>query len=276
VTGRGARNASGAWPDGGVADAPVAHLIDRRGRCRLAFEPVADLVRGEICGYEALPRYPDAMNPARWRREAELRGLEPDLDAFVIGAVLEARKHLPPECCLSFNARPQTLQRRAVRSVLAGIGRLDGLAVEFLPRVPARDEPALLAVVADLRAAGAKVVIDDADRGAATLRLIAVVRPDIVKLDGALVRGCHRDEAKLAAIDAACRFAERLGGQLVAQGVELIEELDTLVDLRVPLAQGPLIGVRAKTLTPIAFALGGYVRERAGRCGGAAGPHPGR
>jgi EAL domain-containing protein (putative c-di-GMP-specific phosphodiesterase class I) len=265
VTGRGARTAGDAWADSGLGEPPVAHLIDRRGRCRLAFEPVADLTRGEICGYEALPRYPDAMSPGRWRAEAQRRGLEPDLDAFVIASVLEARQHLPPECCLSFNVRPQTLLRDAVRATLAGAGRLDGLAVELSPRVRVRDEPALLDALAELRAAGAKVAIDEVGKATATLHYITVLRPDIVKLDGELVRGCHRDEVKLATVDAVCRFAERLGAQLVAQGVELIEELDALVGLRVPLAQGPLIGVRAKTLTPVAFALGSYVRERAGR-----------
>lgn len=243
----------------------MAHLIDRRGRCRLAFEPVADLMRGEVCGYEALPRYPGAMSPGRWRTEAHARGLEPDLDAFVIASVLEQRRHLPPECCLSFNVRPQTLLREPVRALLARAGRLDGLAVELRPRVFPRNEPALLAALADVRAAGAKVAIDDVGRATATLHFITLVRPDIVKLDGVLVHGCHRNDAKLATVEALARLADRLGAQLVAQGVELIEELDALVDLRVPLAQGPLIGVRAKTLTPVAFPLGAYVRERAGR-----------
>jgi len=270
VAGRGARIAGEAWPKTGPGEPPVAHLIDRRGRCRLAFEPVADLFRGEICGYEALPRYPDAMSPGRWRLEAQQRGLEPDLDAFLIESVLEERQHLPPECCLSFNVRPQTLQREAVRATLARPDGLEGLAVELCPRVPMRHEHALLDAVAELRAVGAKIAIDGVGKAAATLHLITVVRPEIVKLDAALVRGCHRDDVKLAAVEAVHRFAERVGAQLVAQGVELIEELDALVDLRVPLAQGPLIGVRAKTLTPVAFALGGYVRERAGRGGGEA------
>jgi EAL domain-containing protein (putative c-di-GMP-specific phosphodiesterase class I) len=54
--------AEGDPPEAGGGP-PVAHLIDRRGRCRLVYEPIADLARGAICGYEAVERFPDALPP---------------------------------------------------------------------------------------------------------------------------------------------------------------------------------------------------------------------
>ena len=72
----------------------------------------------------------------------------------------------------------------------------------------------------------------------------------------------HRLPAKRALLFEIERIASRFGTTLVANGVSQAQELDALMRLRVPLAQGPLIGVRAKTLTPIAFALSRYVRER--------------
>lgn len=261
---------SGSSRDGSAGGPSVAHLIDRRGRCRLAYEPVADLVRGVICGYEAVARFPDAMSPERWRAEALRRGLEPDLDAFLIRSVLDARESLPSNCFLSLNISPETLLSEPVRAVLAAERRLDRLVVELCPRVATADEAALLAAIAELRAAGATFAVDDVGGEVGTLRHLTVVRPEFVKLDPQLVAGLHRDDARLAIVETIGELASRLDAWIVAQGVGEIEELDALMRLRAPLAQGPLIGVRAKTLTRVAFALSGYVRDRGAGAGATA------
>jgi EAL domain-containing protein (putative c-di-GMP-specific phosphodiesterase class I) len=265
------RGGGGRTPDEtGGSDAPVSHLIDRRGRCRLAYEPVADLARGVICGYEALARFPEAMSPERWRDEARERKLEPDLDAFVVDSVLAARESLPDDCFLSFNIHPQTLLRDPVQRVLERAGRLDRLVVELCPRVPLVHEAQLETAVRRLRDAGATIAVDDVGSGTGTLRQIAAVRPEFVKLDAALVSGLHRDDAKLVIVDTIGHLASQLDAWVVAQGVTQVEELDALIGLGAPLAQGPLIGVRTKTLTRIGFALSAYVRDR-----GAAATEPG-
>ncbi len=243
-------------------DAPVSHLIDRRGRCRLAFEPVADLARGVVTGYEAVERFPAAMRPEVWRAEALRRGLEPDLDLFVLSSVLQARESLPGDSFLSFNIRSQTLLHAPVRKLLMSSGRLDNLVVELTPRTPAGDEDALADVIGALRGLGATIALDNVGAGYASLRHIAAMRPEFVKVDPAFVRGVDRDDAKLALLEAIGQIASQLDAWIVALGVETIEELDALVRLRVPLAQGPLVGVHAKTLTRVGFPLAAYVRER--------------
>jgi EAL domain-containing protein (putative c-di-GMP-specific phosphodiesterase class I) len=245
-------------------------LIDRRGRCRLAYEPVADLARGVICGYEAQARFPEAMSQQRWAKDAAARDLEPDIDAFLVCSVLAARESLPDDSFLSFNIRQGTLLREPVQRVLAEAGRLDRLVVELCPRAPAADEAELLAAIARLRAAGATIAVDGVGDGHGTLRQIALLRPEFVKLDDSLVRGLDRDDAKLVIVDMIGHLASRLDAWVIAQGVTAVEELDALIQLRAPLAQGPLIGVRAKTLTRVGFALSSYVRER-----GAAAIEPG-
>lgn len=244
------------------SDVSVSHLIDRRGRCRLAYEPVADLARGVICGFEALARFPEAMSQERWRQEAGERRLEPDLDAFVVSSVLAARESLPDDCFLSFNIHPQTLMREPVQRVLHDAGRLDRLVVELSSQAPHADEAELRDVVRRLREAGATIAVDEVGSGTATLRQIAIVRPEFVKLAPSLVSGLHRDDAKLMLVETIGHLASRLDAWIVAQGVSQVEELDTLIGLRAPLAQGPLIGVSTKTLTRIGFALSSYVRER--------------
>lgn len=242
--------------------APVPHLIDRRGRLRLAYEPVADLARGTICGYEAGQRFPEALAPETWRTEALRRGLEPDFDAFVVGSVLQARESLPADCFLSFDTRAATLLRESVRRTLARADTLAGLVIELAPRVVRREEARLPAVVEGLRAAGAAFAIDDVGGDDAVVRLAALVRPEYVKLSPLLVADLHRAPPRQALLSGIERMASHFGTAVVAQGVTQVDELDALLRLRIPLAQGPLIGVRAKTLTPVAFGLSAYVRER--------------
>lgn len=240
---------------------PVAHLLDRRGRLRLAYEPIADLALGSICGYEALERFPDPP-PEIWRTEALRRGLEPDFDAFVVGSVLHARESLPEGCFLSLNVRAATLLREPVQRVLARAGELDGLVIELSPRVGRREEPRLLTAVGELRMAGARFAIDDVGGEDAVLRPAGIVRPEYAKLSPLFVAGLHRDPARRALLDALGRLAGHFGTSMVAQGVARVEEVEALLRLRVRLAQGPLVGVRAKTLTPVAFPLSAYARER--------------
>lgn len=252
----------GGAPAGASADASVSHLIDRRGRCRLAFEPIADLARGVICGFEAIVRFPEALSVDRWREEALRRKLEPDVDAFVVGSVLAARESLPDDCFLAFNIHPATLLRDPVQRTLEEDGRLDRLVVELSGLESSEREQELVGAVARLRAAGATVAVDEVGSGPATLRQIARVRPEFVKLDAALVSGLHRDDAKRVIVATLGHLASELDAWIVAQGVSQIEELDALIQLRAPLAQGPLIGVSTKTLTRIGFPLSAYVRDR--------------
>lgn len=262
ASGHDAEDGADAEPPEDPGGPPVARLIDRRGRCRLVYEPIADLARGTICGYEAVERFPDPPAADVWRTEALRRGLEPDFEAYVVSSVLQARESLPDNCFLAFDIRPATLLREPVKRVLSRAGALDDLVIELVPRIGRRDEGRFVACVAELREAGAQFGVDHVGGEDAVLRFVGVVRPAFAKLEGALVADLDRIPAKRALLYEIERMASRFGTTLVALGVSRVEELDALLRLRVPLAQGPLIGVHAKTLTPIAFPLSRFVRER--------------
>jgi EAL domain-containing protein (putative c-di-GMP-specific phosphodiesterase class I) len=71
--------------DPGWAEA-VAGVLDDPSRHRLALQPVADLQRGTVAGYEALSRFagpPDA-GPDVWFEAAGRLGLGAELDARVL------------------------------------------------------------------------------------------------------------------------------------------------------------------------------------------------
>jgi hypothetical protein len=64
------------------------------------------------------------------------------------------------------------------------------------------------------------------------------VAPDLIKLDRSLVQHIHEDPAKQALVDSFVRFGRRTGAQVVAEGIEIEEELRVLADLDVTYGQG--------------------------------------
>jgi hypothetical protein len=124
------------------------------------------------------------------------------------------------------------------------------------------DYPTLVAAVAELRLRDAKLAVDDAGTGYAGLQHLMVLRPDLVKLDRALVAGCDRDPAKAALIEMLGRFTGQLDAWVLAEGVERTAELESLIRLRVPLAQGYLLGRPAEPWATLPGELAATIRDR--------------
>jgi EAL domain-containing protein (putative c-di-GMP-specific phosphodiesterase class I) len=102
--------------DPGWAQA-VTGVLDDPSRHRLAFQPVADLQRGTVAGYEALSRFagpPDA-GPDVWFEAAGRLGLGAELDARVLERVVGLRPELPPNCFLTVNLDPNHLVTEPVQ-----------------------------------------------------------------------------------------------------------------------------------------------------------------
>ena len=57
-----------------------------------------------------------------------------------------------------------------------------------------------------------------------------------------MIAGIHRSTEKRALTRAMVSFAQEVGAQLIAEGVEEPEELEVLQDLGVPWVQGYLLG----------------------------------
>jgi EAL domain-containing protein (putative c-di-GMP-specific phosphodiesterase class I) len=216
----------------------------RPGVLRMNFQPILDIARGTVAGYESLARFsgpPDAT-PDRWFAVARAAGVGAELEALALRTALEARSALPPNCFLTVNVGPDALLAAPVGAVLASAGDLRGVVVEITEQIAVADYDALLAAIAPVRAAGALLAVDDAGAGFASLKHVTVLRPDFVKVDRDLVVGIDTDETKAAVVEALGTFTSRLDAWLIAEGVETAAELDRLLSLRVPLAQGYALG----------------------------------
>jgi EAL domain-containing protein (putative c-di-GMP-specific phosphodiesterase class I) len=253
------------WP------ALLDEVCSAPARVQPVFQPIVDLQRGVVCGYEALTRFAGDVpaSPVAWFTAAALYGHASRLEAIALRAILAARRDLPPNCFLSLNASPQALGSDEVAGVLLDAGDLKGVVVEVTEQTPVEDYDGLRARLDGLRAAGASVAVDDTGAGYASLSHILALEPRFVKLDRSLVTDVDLDPRKEAAVAAIGAFAGRLDAWLVAEGVERPGELERLQALGVPLVQGYLLAKPAPVFGGLAPAAVRGLRAVARRDQGA-------
>jgi diguanylate cyclase (GGDEF)-like protein len=109
---------------------------------------------------------------------------------------------------------------------------------------------------------GFKVAIDDAGAGHNSLRAVTEVRPHFIKLDMALVRDIDRDRAKNALVSAIIIFAKRIDAKVLAEGIETVDELATLIEIGVDLGQGFLLGRPSSGFIEPKPEIAAFIRER--------------
>jgi EAL domain-containing protein (putative c-di-GMP-specific phosphodiesterase class I) len=93
-----------------------------------------------------------------------------------------------------------------------------------------------------LREMGYRIAVDDLGGGYAGLTTFTALRPEIVKLDMALVRGADSDPMKRRLIGSLAEVCRDSGILVVAEGVETEAERDAVVEAGCDLLQGYLIG----------------------------------
>ncbi len=204
----------------------------------MVYQPIVDLRTREMVGVEALARFRSLplRPPNEWFAEAVRHELGVPLELAAVRQAMRILPGLPRDAYLSINCS----HRAAVSRDLASLLALDAprIVLEITEHEAVEDYETLLAALEALRRQGARVAIDDAGAGFASMRHTVRIAPDIVKLDISLTRDIDTDRARYALASALMSFAEELGMTMVAEGIETAEELDTLLALGVPQGQG--------------------------------------
>ncbi len=220
--------------------APAAGRRLRRPRGpETGLHPVVDVAAGRVAGYEVLSRFASDVPTEQWFRAARALGRDADLDRVVLDGALRLLPDLPPGTFLTVNASPTSLADQRVMDVLTSHD-LTGVVLELTEHADC-DPAQLTDPLRRLRARGALVALDDVGTGHSGLLRMAVVRPEILKVDLQLVRDLHRDLVKRSLVQFLGECAGRLDAWIIAEGVETVDELDVLRGMGVPLVQGFLL-----------------------------------
>jgi EAL domain-containing protein (putative c-di-GMP-specific phosphodiesterase class I) len=209
----------------------------------MVFQPVVELATGDTVAFEALARFDTqpARPPDAWFADAARVGLAAELELAAVRRALDRLPDLPQHTALTLNVSPDTAVSPGLADLVAA-GEPQRVVLEITEHAAVDDYDTLALVLDGLRRTGVRVAVDDAGAGFASLHHILRLRPDIIKLDIALVRDIHRDAVKRALASSLVGFARELDATITAEGVETPDEHHTLVDLGIPWGQGYLLG----------------------------------
>ncbi|MGB1582546.1 MAG: EAL domain-containing protein [Solirubrobacterales bacterium] len=204
------------------------------------FQPIVDIRNGEVVMYEALTRFDPmfGMNPQQWFEEAEELGMSSLLESTALTNTATALTMAgADDITVSLNVSPGTLLDPEMANCFLAFTP-DRMVVEITEHARINDYGQVKAVAEKLHDRGTRLAIDDAGAGFASLRHILDLNPDLIKLDISLVRSVDTDQARHALAAGLTTFAKEIGAEIVAEGIETREELETLCDLGVHYGQG--------------------------------------
>ena len=209
---------------------------------RMVFQPAVRLRDGVPAAVEALARFDHEVFPTPDRAFAAAGRfrLGVDLEHLAVRRAFAHLGGLPEQMLMCVNLSAEALVDPGVQdTLLAHAGRRIG--VEVTEHTQVGDYLALIAGTERLRGAGVRIVVDDAGAGYAGLQHILQLKPDVIKLDMALVRDVDHDPAREALTRSLVSFAGDIGAALVAEGIETPAELAALRRLGVGYGQGYLL-----------------------------------
>jgi len=216
------------------------------------YQPVVRLKDYVVVGYELLARGPlhsdlhcaDALFDAA---RASDRLVE--LDRLCRRTAARSSETLPEEILRFVNIDPgaffRLLSDVAITEYIADIPEAlrTRTVLEITEKSVIDDFAHCRDVIARLRKHGFRVAVDDAGAGYSGLQTIVETEPDYIKLDISLTRNIDQSLVKQKLVRTLGAFCRDAGIQLIAEGVETQAQLDALLRLEVPLAQGYLFAL---------------------------------
>ena len=212
-----------------------------------------------MLGYEALCRFTPRgglRNPDDLFAAVVVTGQKLDVDAACLTAAFAAGTQAPP-ATLFVNVAVETLvegspagDRLSRMAETAGVAP-ENVVLEVSERTPIGDLTRLRRVVAELRARGFRIAIDDAGAGHASMLVIAEVQPEFIKIDRQLIQGIDVSAARRALAVSLLSFGAHINARVIAEGIETDDELQTLLSLGVQFGQGWLLGRPVMVAPPV-------------------------
>jgi EAL domain-containing protein (putative c-di-GMP-specific phosphodiesterase class I) len=209
----------------------------------MAYQPVLDLRLHRVVGYEGLLRSdePTLARPDALLDAAERLGRMWEVGRRTRAAMAARACEIPADISLFVNIHPADLEDDDLYSPSAPLSAIASRTIlEITERASLDGLRDLRERASALRQMGYRLAVDDLGAGYAGLNSLAKLQPDVVKIDMALVRQIDESTAKQRIVGSMARLCEEMKVMMVAEGVETVEERDTLGALGCPILQGYL------------------------------------
>jgi EAL domain-containing protein (putative c-di-GMP-specific phosphodiesterase class I) len=130
-----------------------------------------------------------------------------------------------------------------ILSMLPQGERLSNICIELSERELVQKPDRFAEMLIKLRAAGLKIALDDVGNGFSSLETMLLVRPEVVKIDRALVSKISQRQSQRNMLFNLMQMTATWDAVIVAEGVEEEEDFNVLQELGVDYVQGYLFGL---------------------------------
>jgi diguanylate cyclase (GGDEF)-like protein len=228
----------------------LLHAIER-GQLELLYQPIYDVLSGEIASVEALVRWRHPtlgmIVPDRFIPLAEESGLIASIGEWVISRVCEQIRLWVDagldDVHVSLNVSARQLDRLQLHRFIGDAIRVNGidpsrLEIEVTETSILRDVYGATLLLRELRGMGLSVAIDDFGAGFTSLAFLRDLPIDNLKIDRCFVRDVATGNFDGAVVRAVVDLARSLGVRTIAEGVEDLAQMNVLRELRCDAVQG--------------------------------------
>ncbi|HEX2280119.1 MAG TPA: EAL domain-containing protein, partial [Thermomicrobiales bacterium] len=213
----------------------------------IAYQPIVDIANGRIRAFEALVRWhhpvKGEMRPDEFIPVAEETGVIITLGNWVTSRAARAAAAWPEEITLNVNLSP--LQIRAPGAALGILRAIrdaglpaERLQLEVTESVLLENDHATEQFMVQLRSAGVRFALDDFGTGYSSLASLHRYPFSTIKIDRSFVSGVNAGHKSDAIIRAVAGMATQLHMDIVAEGLETLEQAQAVQAAGCTLGQG--------------------------------------
>ncbi|MCG8355323.1 MAG: EAL domain-containing protein [Kiloniellales bacterium] len=217
------------------------------GQIEPFYQPIMDLRRGGLVGFEALARWrhPEkgVLAPDRFISVAEDSGQISDLCECLIRRACREAHAWPEDLTLAVNISPVQFRNPKLADELLAILKDEGLApqrleIEVTENALIEDAGTAARILSQLREAGVKTALDDFGTGYSSLAHLRDLAFDKIKIDRSFVSKLESNGESAAIVRAVIALGQSLGLPTIAEGIEDENHLVTLQAQGCALGQG--------------------------------------
>jgi diguanylate cyclase (GGDEF)-like protein len=216
----------------------------------LLYQPIYHMGEAKIKGYEALlrwnhPKY-SIVPIIEVIRLAESKGLIQDIGKFVFieaANKLKALNEQDPTLTIAVNLSPIQLQNHSfIDTAMLALSSIkfnpNNLVIEITEGATVLDSEEKQNILNRLKSIGFRIAIDDFGSGYSSLLYITKLPIDTIKIDRDFIQKIECDDYAKVLVVSIISIAKTLNLSVIAEGVETLEQAQTLQNLGCELIQG--------------------------------------
>ena len=227
------------------------HNAIEQEKLHLNYQPIVDIQRGEIVGFEALVRWQDPIlgfvSPATFIPVAEDSGLIIPLGHWVLNQAIKQLREFQTiagsDLHMSINVSTVQLFEsdfiEDLDALVQSYGCDDGtINLEITESAVMRDSERAIEMLHAIQSHNMRVHIDDFGTGYSSLGYLQKLPLNALKIDRCFINNIETNRDNRAIVRTILSLAQTLGLNAVAEGIEIREQLQILRDLGCQYAQG--------------------------------------